>query len=497
MANIGTTSRPAYVYDQETDTWVPVGVGPHTHENFVQSTIIDAKGDLLAGSAPDTVGRLPIGANGTMLVADATQTLGMAWANNITVNSSTDAFRITQTGSGNAFVVEDSASTDSTAFVIDTNGNVGIGLTVPGQRLDISADGPAHLQQTRYSTNATPALHYFRKARGTAASPSIVSDGDIVGGLYFNPYDGVGFVEGAQLLSVVDGTPGTNDMPTRLSFFTSPDGSATTTERMRISSGGNVNIGPLPGTGTGPLSINTNSSNSTVRMVSLLNSRTYVGVDTGGVMIAGLANNGTVGTHDYGALVFSARNGFADGGAGTVSLFSGGGSSSRTNTYKFIESNSGSAGVFDLSFWTLGAERARIDQFGSLQLGQILENITPSTTALTGVNGHWVSVFKGVAFYTNAATGNWTFDILYNGTTTLNSVMGINQSMTLTMLVQQGVTPRFTSGLNIDGVAQTVRWQGGATPASGNASSIDVYTFTIIKTASATYTVLGSQTRFA
>jgi hypothetical protein len=243
MANIGTTSRPAYVYDQETDTWVPVGVGPHTHENFVQSTIIDAKGDLLAGSSPDTVGRLPIGANGTMLVADSTETLGLAWANNITVNSSTDAFRITQTGSGNAFVVEDSASTDSTAFVIDTSGNVGIGLTVPGQKLDISADGPAHLQQTRYSTNATPALHYFRKARGTAASPSIVSSGDIVGGLYFNPYDGVGFVEGAQLLAVVDGTPGTNDMPTRLSFFTSPDGSATTAERMRITSGGDVLIG--------------------------------------------------------------------------------------------------------------------------------------------------------------------------------------------------------------------------------------------------------------
>jgi hypothetical protein len=79
MATIGSTPRPAYVYDQETDTWVPVGVGPHTHDNFVSATIIDAKGDLIAGSAPDTVGKLPIGANGTMLVADSTQTLGMAW----------------------------------------------------------------------------------------------------------------------------------------------------------------------------------------------------------------------------------------------------------------------------------------------------------------------------------------------------------------------------------------------------------------------------------
>jgi hypothetical protein len=42
MATIGSTPRPAYVYDQETDTWVPVGVGPHTHDTFIPNTIIDA-----------------------------------------------------------------------------------------------------------------------------------------------------------------------------------------------------------------------------------------------------------------------------------------------------------------------------------------------------------------------------------------------------------------------------------------------------------------------
>jgi hypothetical protein len=80
MATVGSTPRPAYVYDQETDTWVPVGVGPHSHDTFIPNTIIDAKGDLIAGSAPDTVGKLTVGANGTMLVADSTQTLGVAWS---------------------------------------------------------------------------------------------------------------------------------------------------------------------------------------------------------------------------------------------------------------------------------------------------------------------------------------------------------------------------------------------------------------------------------
>lgn len=79
MATIGTTPRPAYVYDSETDTWIPVGVGPHSHDNFVASTTIDAKGDLLVGTANDTVTRQAVGANATRLVADSTQATGVAW----------------------------------------------------------------------------------------------------------------------------------------------------------------------------------------------------------------------------------------------------------------------------------------------------------------------------------------------------------------------------------------------------------------------------------
>jgi len=56
--------------------------------------------------------------------------------------------------------------------------------------------------------------------------------------------------------------------------------------------------------------------------------------------------------------------------------------------------------------------------------------------------------------------------------------------------------PAATS-VTIDGVAVTPKWNGGTAPSAGNASSIDVYTFTIIKTASATYTVLATQSKFA
>jgi hypothetical protein len=79
MTTIGTTSRPAYVYDADTDTWVPIGVGPHTHDEYIDKTIIDAKGNILVGTATDTPGILAVGTDGQYLVADSEAATGIAW----------------------------------------------------------------------------------------------------------------------------------------------------------------------------------------------------------------------------------------------------------------------------------------------------------------------------------------------------------------------------------------------------------------------------------
>jgi hypothetical protein len=79
MTTIGTTSRPAYVYDAQSDTWVPIGFGPHSHDNYIDKVLIDAKGDILVGTAQDTIARLPVGSNGNILTADSTATAGVAW----------------------------------------------------------------------------------------------------------------------------------------------------------------------------------------------------------------------------------------------------------------------------------------------------------------------------------------------------------------------------------------------------------------------------------
>ena len=75
--------------------------------------------------------------------------------------------------------------------------------------------------------------------------------------------------------------------------------------------------------------------------------------------------------------------------------------------------------------------------------------------------------------------------------------MAIGDVMTFTALATNGNTPRYMSGFNIDGSSQTVKWTSGSAPSEGNASSIDSYTFSIIKTGNAAYTVIGSMTQYA
>jgi hypothetical protein len=75
--------------------------------------------------------------------------------------------------------------------------------------------------------------------------------------------------------------------------------------------------------------------------------------------------------------------------------------------------------------------------------------------------------------------------------------MEINQSMTCTVIMKQGSTAYYLNAYQVDGSTVTPKWSGGSAPTGGNANSLDVYTFTIIKTADATFTVLASQTQFA
>jgi hypothetical protein len=104
---------------------------------------------------------------------------------------------------------------------------------------------------------------------------------------------------------------------------------------------------------------------------------------------------------------------------------------------------------------------------------------------------------QSVVYYTTNASGNWTVNFRASSGTSLNTALAVGESVTAAFLVTQGSTAYYNNVIQVDGVSVTPKWQNGNTPISGNANGIDVYSYTIIKTASATFTVLASQTRFA
>jgi hypothetical protein len=103
-----------------------------------------------------------------------------------------------------------------------------------------------------------------------------------------------------------------------------------------------------------------------------------------------------------------------------------------------------------------------------------------------------------VQLYTTNAANNWTINFAFSSGTTLNTAMSVGDSISCTLLATQGTTAYYNSAITIDGTSSgvTVYWQGGTAPTKGNASGIDSYSYVIIKTASATYTVLATQTQF-
>ncbi len=128
-------------------------------------------------------------------------------------------------------------------------------------------------------------------------------------------------------------------------------------------------------------------------------------------------------------------------------------------------------------------------------LANAAETATVSATAATGTINYDVTT-QSVIYYTSNASANWTVNFRASSGTSLNTAMSTGQAITVAFLVTQGSTAYYNSAVQVDGSSVTPKWQGGTAPSAGNASSIDVYTYTIVKTGSAAFTVFASQTQF-
>ena len=153
------------------------------------------------------------------------------------------------------------------------------------------------------------------------------------------------------------------------------------------------------------------------------------------------------------------------------------------------------AGVFT----TLSASSTATFTGSTTALAAVFTNaaevVTVSATAATGTINYDVTT-QSVIYYTTNASANWTVNFRASSGTSLNTAMSTGQSITVVFLVSQGATAYYNNAVQIDGSSVTPKYQGGTAWSSGNASGIDAYSYTIVKTGSAAFTVFASQTQF-
>ena len=127
------------------------------------------------------------------------------------------------------------------------------------------------------------------------------------------------------------------------------------------------------------------------------------------------------------------------------------------------------------------AEKLHVDSGGGIQ-----SNYT-----------HSVLTYGMIWYGSTNAAGSWTFNVQGNGSTTLNSLMSIGETTTMTMYSANNSTSNYMTAFKVDGSTITVKWAGGSAPSAATGSGTDVYSMTIMKTADATFTVFGNFTNFA
>lgn len=328
----------------------------------------------------------PSGAiSGNAYVTDDVITVNGVISAGVVIEGSTTipALRVTQTGTGAAILVEDSTDPDTSPFIVDASGNVGIGMTNPSVPFDTQA----------YATSFNMRSN---RASGTAAAPTVVASGDTIQTITARGYDGAAYIDAAQISAAVDGAPGTNDMPGRLVLSTTPDGSATLIERVRVNNAGNVIIGSGEASAT--------TTGNTLRAPD------RTGTDAAG------AN-----------LVIAAGNGTGTGGSGYLSLQTASPSTTGTTANTMVDR---------LKIQTNGLmlSKAYDMNYGVVPASQtfILQSNVTGTNATTAQNVLGVGVtlaantiyeFEATyALFHNIGGAGHTVSLLFGGTATLNNI---------------------------------------------------------------------------
>ena len=247
--------------------------------------------------------------------------------------------------------------------------------------------------------------------------------------------------------------------------------------------------------GTDYVKVATSTSGSgTVTAVSVASANGFAGSSSGGATPALTLSTSITGVLKGNGTAISAAAAGTDylappSGTAILKANSGGALANATAGTDYVAP--GTATTFTATQTFSGTSSAQ-----AIILNDAAEVATVSATAATGTINYDITT-QSVLYYTSNASANWTVNFRASSGTSLDTLMSTGQSMTVAFLVTQGSTAYYNSAVQVDGTTSgvTTRWLGGA-PTAGNASGIDSYRYLIIKTGSATFTVLASNTQF-
>ena len=334
------------------------------------------------------------------------------------------------------------------------------------------SDYDAALTIKRSQNSSGGPTSFFVKSRGTVGGTNtVVQSGDTLGRLRFFGTDGSDPAEGASISAVVDGTPGSNDMPGSLRFNTTADGAASPTERLRINSSGDVIVN---GTATG------SSAKFEVQSTTGSLTSATARID-GGKTTTGAVNTGS-------SLLFAGHDGA--NGRDFASLFAGkeNGTSGNHNAYLAFGTRVNGGAL---------TEKLRVTSTGGVHFNnaELIERVNIVANKLSAVPN--VNLDNGmVHYYTTNETTTANPNIIT--TAGINTNMATGDTMSVTIMSKPnnaGYFPRISIDGRLAGI--TTYWSGGSAPSSAESSGVDVNVYQIIKTADETFDVLANTSNFA
>ena len=351
----------------------------------------------------------------------------------VVANTTYDALKITQTGTGNAFVVEDSANPDSSPFVIDANGNAIVGTTAirsVGNSFQTATSAQVFNElgntdlvgfTTVLNRNDSNGIRLIiGKSRGTTAGGvTAVQSEDVLGQIMFAGADGTTLNPvAAQIQAAVDGTPGTNDMPGRLVFLTTADGASSPTEAMRIDNQRRVSIGTTSAIGqlniVGGLGLvvgaTSTAASATVRASEPL--ATYSTNFRSSVL------------EYFGTTATGTTAGITNSNLGILSF---------VNTANAIIRTNGGA---PLVFATLDTERVRIHSSGGVSIGNTTDPGNKSISISGAIVENVFTITDGAAFEIDP--GNGTIQLIVLGANRTPKATNFAAGEAITLMVDDG-----------------------------------------------------------